>query len=404
MNSDLILYSIKGLRYRALRSWLTILGVVIGIAVIILLVSLGQGITNSINKELDAFGSNTMIIMPGSQESLSEGGGPAGQGATKGKMYKNDMDRLGNIGGIGIMSPFLYGVFGVSYKGETASITITGIEPENYMEIYPNLKLAKGRLPKDGDRHVIAIGNKIAYELFKNDLEVNSAVKIREQQFRVVGIFEPTGGTFDDTDTSVFAPFEDVEGMMSKSLSKGEIAGVLIGVKKGYDVGEVQKEVEFAMRNSHKVKEGEEDFMVITSDFIAEQIGAITGLLTAFLGAIAAISLVVGGVTVSNTMFMSVLERVKEIGTLKAIGANRKDIMDVFLFESAAIGFLGGAIGIAFGLGLVGVLLLFDVPAAPSLELVAFCAIFSVLLGAVSGYIPARQAAGMNAVEAMRYE
>ncbi len=399
---DLVRYSIKGLKYRALRSWLTILGVVIGISVIVVLVSLGQGITGFVNKEMEGFGPNNIMVMPGSSMP-SSGPGP-GQAATKGKLYKNDMDRLSRLEGIELMTPFLYGVFSVSYKEEFGTFTISGVEPENYAEAFPSMKIAQGRMLKSGDRRVIVIGDKIAKGLFNEDLQVGSLVKIRDRKFKVIGVMERTGGTFDDTDTSVIAPFEDIEELMSASISKGEIAGILLVMKKGTDISGAEEDSKEILRNAHKVREGEEDFMVISAESISGQIGAITGMLTAFLGAIAGISLFVGGITVANTMFMSVLERVKEIGTLKSIGATSGDLLFIFLFESASIGLLGGVIGIAAGLVLVFLLSLVGVPVAPSIELVGFCLAFSVALGAVSGFLPARQAAKMNAVDALRYE
>ncbi|MEM3060714.1 MAG: ABC transporter permease [Candidatus Anstonellales archaeon] len=400
--SDLILYAIKGLRRQALRSWLTILGIVIGVAAIVVLVSLGEGVSSIIKKEMEQFGPQNIIIMPGNVFA-SFMVGPSGP-PTQGKLYKSDIERLSGIDGIRIISPFLYGAFSVSYRGEVGTFTVTGIEPENYADAFPSLKIAEGRMLKDGDRYVLVIGDKIAHGLFKEDLRVNSVLRISGKNFQVVGILERTGGTFDDTDTSVIAPFKDIEELLSKNIQDNEISGILVVMKDNWNMKEAEEEIKKTLREAHRVREGEEDFTVLSAETVSSQVKNISDILSVFLGAISAISLMVGGITIANTMFMSVLERRQEIGILRAMGATKKWIRFVFLVESAIIGIIGGSIGIIVGLLIISIFWLIGIPATPTLSLILFCGIFSLLIGIISGIIPASRSAEMDAVEALRYE
>lgn len=386
---------------RSLRSYLTILGVVIGIFSVFILISIGQGISSSVNKELEAFGKNTIIVSPGSLMSASAGPNAP---PTSGKFFLKDLNYLQRVDGIDILTPFIYGKLGINYKGEQLSATVIGIEPQNFQRAVTSIEISDGRFIKDGDRQVLVVGSKIAKDYFKKPLYVNSAVEIAGKKYRIVGIMKATGGTLDDTDTTVYAPIDDVREVLGGLLSKDEIHGMYLITKDGYDVNEVGDDIKFTLRTQRGLLEGEEDFTVITPSFINERVGMITGMLTAFLGGIAAISLLVGAVTIANTMFMSVLERYNEIGVLKAIGAKEGDILQIFIFESGIIGLAGGTVGMLAALAVAQVLSLFGVPVSPSIELIGFCMLFSLLIGIIAGYFPAKNAAQMVPVEALRTE
>ncbi|VVB58475.1 MacB-like periplasmic core domain protein [Candidatus Anstonella stagnisolia] len=398
MQKDLFLYALRALMQRSLRSYLTILGVVIGICSVFILISIGQGISASVNKELDAFGSHTIIITPGKLSAMGTGAPQSG------RFFIQDMKWIERAGGIDILTPYLYGRIAMDYKGEQLSATVIGIEPQNFQKAVSTIEIADGRFLKEGDRQVLVIGDKIAKNYFKKDLAVNSVVTIGGKSYRVIGIMKATGGTLDDTDTTIYAPIDDVREVLGNQLAKDEIHGIYIIANSEYNAEEVAQEIKSTLRARRGLLEGNEDFSVITSAFISEQLGIITGLLTAFLGGIAAISLVVGGVTIANTMFMAVLERYSEIGILKAVGARKPDILKIFLFESGIIGIVGGAIGIVVGLVLIEILSFFGVPVSPSAELAGFCLLFSFLIGIVAGYFPAKNAAEMVPIEALRTE
>lgn len=386
---------------RSLRSYLTILGVVIGIFSVFILVSIGQGVTASVNSELEAFGSSTIVVSPGSLMAASPGPNAP---PMSGRFFLKDLRLLERVDGIDFLTPYLYGRIGMEYKGEQLSATVLGIEATNFQRAVSTLEIEDGRFIREGDRQVLVIGSKIATEYFNDDLYVNSVVDIGGKKYRIAGIMKATGGTLDDTDTSIYAPIEDVREVLGSLLARDEIHGMYIITKEGYDVEEVAEDIKFTLRSQRGLLEGEEDFTMVTPAFISEQVGIITGLLTAFLGGIAAISLLVGSVTIANTMFMSVLERYSEIGVLKAIGAKQGDILKIFIFESAIIGLAGGAIGILIGIMVAQVLSLFAVPVSISMELAAFCLFFSLVIGVVAGYFPAKNAAQMVPVEALRTE
>jgi len=371
---------------------------VIGICSVFILISIGQGISASINKELEAFGSHTIIISPGTLSAMSTGGPQTG------RFFTQDMNWIDRVGGIDVITPFLYGRVAIEYKDEQLSATIIGIEPQNFQKAVTTLEIADGRFLKEGDKQVLVIGDKIAKNYFKKDLQVNSAVTIGGKKYRVIGIMKATGGTLDDTDTTIYAPIDDIREVLGNQLAKDEIHGIYLVANSEYNAEEVAQEIKSTLRSRRGLLEGNEDFSIITSAFISEQMGIITGLLTAFLGGIAAISLVVGGVTIANTMFMAVLERYSEIGILKAVGAREPDILRIFLFESGTIGIVGGAIGILVGMVLIQILSFFGVPVSPSAELALFCLLFSFLIGVVAGYFPAKNAAEMIPIEALRTE
>jgi len=403
MQKDLFLYALSGLMHRSLRSYLTILGVVIGICSVFILISIGMGISASINKELEAFGSHTIVISPGKLSSLMASGSPNAP-ATTGKFFLSDMKWVERASGIGVITPFIYGRLGMEYQGEKLTSYIIGIEPQNFQKVVSTIEIADGRFLKEGDRQVLVIGDKIAKNYFKKPLMVNSMVSIGDKKYRIVGIMKATGGTLDDTDTTVYAPIEDVRAVMSNLLAKDEIHGIYLITNDDANVEEVASNIKDSLRARRGELEGEETFTVITPAFISEQVGVITGLLTAFLGGIAAISLIVGAVTIANTMFMAVLERYQEIGVLKAVGGREPDILRIFLFESGIIGLAGGAIGVLVGFALVELLLAFGVPASPSGALALFCLLFSLIVGIVAGYFPARHAAQMLPIDALRAE
>lgn len=402
MFSDLLNYSLNGLRRRVLRSALTVTGIVIGITAIMVLLSLGQGLSESVNKQLDSFSPNIVIVIPGSPG----GGGGGGQLApSSGKLYLNDMARLGKLNEINLLTPVIMGRISMEFRNETASVSMTGIEPKNYRQSNSGMELSAGRFLEDNDKQVLVIGDKVAKGTFKrDDLSVGSAVYVQGRPFRIVGLLAPKGGSsFDSTDSTVYVPIDDMRTLLKNALAKDEISAIYIELKEGASLPEAEENIRFVIRSSHKTREGEEDFYLLTQQFIKERIGAITLALTAFLGGLASISLFVGGVTVANTMFASVLERYKEIGTLKAIGASKNAIFMIFLIEAVVLSVGGGLIGCAIatafmlGLGFIGV------PIWMSWELYAFAMVFALVVGVVSGISPARRASNLEVVDTLRY-
>jgi putative ABC transport system permease protein len=402
-HTDIARYVAGNIAHRQLRSWLTVLGIVIGIGAIVALISIAQGVTNDINRQLEQFGKDMIIISPGNLR-LGAGGGPPGvRPPSVGKLFENDAKRLEKIGGVRSVSKVANGRPTVSFKEQNISAPVSGVEPSMFLDM-PSLEIESGRALADGDRHVAVMGGQVAQDMFDKPVSLNSIIYIQGEKYRVVGLIKRSGNSFSGTDGATYIPYDDAKKIYAKTLLKGEITAINVRTKPGFEAKDVAAEVEFELRAAHRVDEESQDFTLITSDFINEQVGAITGLLTLFLGGIASISLVVGGVGVANTMFMAVMERTREIGVLKAVGATSADILEIFMVEAGIIGLVGGTIGTLFGAAIAFVVTLFGVSASVTWELALFALSFSVGVGIVSGYVPAKNASKLPAVEALRYE
>jgi putative ABC transport system permease protein len=400
---DLFLFAIRNMRQRRLRSWLTVFGIVIGIGAIVALIAIAQGLTNGINKELEMFGKDEIIVTPGSLKQLQSGGGGGQLSPTSGKLFENDAQRLEKVPGIRLSTNVIMQRPTIEFRGQNLSANIMGVEPEAFTDV-TTIEIEQGRWLAPGDRGTVVFGAKIANDIFRSPIVLNSVVLINGKKFRAVGLIKRTGNTFDDTDTSVYLPYEDAKDMFGSVLLPNEINYIYMKTKPGFEAKDVAEDISLELRSAHKVGEGNEDFTLITSDFINEQVGNITSLLTVFLGGIAGISLLVGGVGVANAMFMAVMERTQQIGVLKAIGATRNDILESFILEAALIGMVGGVLGVALGAGVSLLVGAFGIAAEVSVELALFAMAFALGVGGIAGFIPARRAADLPPVEALRYE
>lgn len=400
---EMINYAFNALRYRGLRSWLTVLGIVVGITTIVVLIGLVQGLKDDITEQIKGFGANTIIISPATSS------GTAGPGSsfatTKGKLYMTDYERVKRLGSIAYITPVIAGTTSARYRDKEISLSVLGIEPELFKQTAGTLNIEKGRFLTSSDRHVVVIGQNVAYEKFDEDLQISSPLYLEDQRFLTVGIIAKTGSTFASQDDAVYISLDDARVLFSDRLAENEISSMRISVKEGENPDEVADEINSIMLASHRVKEEDKDFTITTASSINKSVDNVTGILGIFMGAIAGISLLVGGVGITNTMFMSVLERTREIGTLKALGANEKDIQKLFLVESIMIASVGGLIGLAAAFVIIILIKTFGGVPAAFIPWVALAAIlFSGTVGALAGYFPARQAARLDPVEALRYE
>ncbi len=400
---DVFTYGTHSLAHSQLRTWLTILGIVIGISAVIVLVSIGQGLNQSVQEQLSQFGTSTIIVVPVNLQAGSGFRGP--NGATSGILTTNDVELIRKIADVDMVSPTLSQRAVVDFKGKNITASVSGIEPSVYQQVFSEIVVGDGRYLSDSDVGAVVLGNDMAATGFgKNEVKVNNRVDINGKPFRVVGILKKTGNVFASVDSGMFMTYTDAKDLFSDRLLNKEVNSIVVKAKDGSNVDEVADEIKVALRNKRGEREGEEDFGLVTPSFINSTVGSITSLLTVFLGAIAAISLIVGGVGIMNTMFMAVVERTREIGTLKAIGAKRDEILAIFLVESGIIGLIGGVIGVVLSIAVLLAAEQLGAPVYISPFVIAGAFLISFLIGMVSGFVPSWNASKVSPLEALRYE
>jgi len=402
--SEALNYSLKNISRRKLRSWLTIIGIIIGIITIVAIISISDGITDDIVSQLDAFGSNQMFIIP---VNIDDASGFSSAGiTTSGKLFERDADRVERIPGVISVTKINYGRASIEFKDKEIVTAVYGVEPEMFEQYAHYMKIEKGRIFKDNERRVVVLAADAATELFdKKKIDVGNYMYFDGEKYKVVGVLEKIGTSLSQTDDSaIYIPYEDGKNLFGNQLSKNEVSIIYVTIGEGENAEDIKYTIERAIAAYHKTTVDDKDFSVITVDFISEVVGGILGLLSTFLFIIAIIASVVGGIGISNTMFMSVAERTSEIGIMKSIGATGRDILQMFIIEAGIIGLIGGLIGLVLGVLVVEVIKGFGVPAIITPGLVVFAVLFSVGVGIVAGLIPAREAAKMDPIVALKKE
>jgi len=402
---DIVAYSLKSLSHRKMRAWLTVLGIVIGIAAVISLMTLGQSFSDQVDKQLSSLGSNTIFITPSSGSSGGLGGG--GLAPSAGKLYDKDAERVKRVPEVSEVARLLSVRGTVGYKDKNLTASISGVEP-GVFEKTTAIKMANGRFLQENDRGAVVIGDKVAYDTFgsRNTLAVNSVILIKGVKYKVIGIMEKSGGGFgfSNTDSGIYIPFSEAREMFKSTLAPNEVQAMVLSVREGSDMNEVVDKLKNELDASHKVKPENRDYSVVDPASIQKAVSSVLSMITVFLGAIAGISLLVGGLAIASSMFTSVIERTHEIGVLKAIGATRSDILRIFVIEAGAIGGIGGAFGVLIGMGVAYGATAFGLPSVVGVPLILFGVGFAVVIGLASGFVPARNAAKMTPVDALRYD
>ena len=405
MFTDYISLALRNVRKRGIRSWLTMLGVFIGIASVVSLISLGQGLENAIVGQFGALSVDTLLV-----QGADTGFSPPGSTSVR-KMSTDDLELIEKVSGVRIAIPRHLRVAEIIFNDvlDFAGVGSIPEDKEKMGEIYEslNIETAQGKLLEAGDFGKIVLGNDfIDTEFYGKPIRLGSQLEIEGKNFEVKGILKETS-TF-TLNGAILMMEEDMRSVFE--IPDDEIDFIVVRVGDENQIEQVADEISRKLRKDRNQDIGEEDFEVQTPIQSLATVNTILNVINIVVIGIALISLLVGGIGIANTMFTSVLERTKEIGIMKAIGAKNSNILSVFMIEAGVLGLVGGIVGAIIGLGLafavskianaaLGSVIL---SVAPSMPLVFSSVGFALLIGIASGLFPAYQASKLNPVEALR--
>jgi putative ABC transport system permease protein len=407
---DILRTAVLALRGNWMRSALTSLGVIIGIAAVIVMVSVGQGTQAEIDKLVSGLGSQRLDISPGG------GRGPGGARMGAGSFFtltEDDADAIrAEIPEVQYVAGALRGNTQVVYAENNAATDWQGVQPDFFAINGWELAEGDGFDAQDygGAAKEVILGDTVRRTLFGDDSGVGQTIRVGRVPFLVVGTLAPKGqgGFGQDQDDVVMVPMETARRRLlgAMGLPPGAVMQIALTVGNAGDLGYVQGEVEALLRQRHRIKPGEEDdFRVRNISEIVATRTATTNLMSKLLGAVASICLVIGGIGIMNIMLVSVTERIREIGLRMAVGAGPTDVRRQFLAEAMLISMIGGVIGIAIGvLGALAVERFSELPAELNLRVVLLAAAFSIGTGLFFGYYPARKASLLDPIEALRQQ
>jgi putative ABC transport system permease protein len=410
--------AMRGLSANKLRSVLTMLGIIIGVGAVITLLSVGQGVEKLITEQLQSVGSNLLFVLPVNISDDASQAGPPGTQQFNPSLTVSDYEAIRdpfNVPDVAAAAPEVNLRSTVTQQKNTISIQVSGVTPE-YQQVR-NFLAAEGNFISDQDlasrARVAVLGVRAAERLFEpGEYPVGRTIKIDRIPFEVIGVMEEKGGgAFGSEDDVIFVPMSTAHERLVPRLqnASGEplLTVIYVQVASEDRLDAARVEIEELLRARHNIQfRDDDDFTVINQADIISIFGEITNVITIFLGAIAAISLLVGGIGIMNIMLVSVTERTREIGIRKAVGARRQDILAQFLIEAVVLSLIGGFIGIALGWG--GALAISnlqdDLTAVVTAQSILLATGFSAAVGLFFGIYPATRAASLNPIEALRYE
>ena len=386
-----------------MRSILTMLGIIIGVAAVIALVSIGNGVKQDIQNSISSLGSNLLMVMPGAPR--TPGVRPSA-GSMK-SLKVSDYEAISKLDGVKAASPMTNGSYVVIYQNKNWTTSVSGVS-YNYLDVN-NWSMKSGRFLSEKNvqnrERVAVVGKTVVKNLFGDEDPVGAEIRVKNIPFRIIGVLNSkgSGAMGNDRDDMVIIPYttamERVEGVDYLRM-------IYVVGKDENGIDRLQSDIENLLRVRHGIKDTNlDDFNIQNMNSIMETMEETTGTLTLFLGAVAAISLVVGGIGIMNIMLVSVTERTREIGVRKALGATYSVIVTQFLIEAVVISLMGGIIGIILGIGsskLIG--MASGMSTVISVPTIVMSFAFSMAIGLIFGIYPARKAAKLNPIDALHYE
>jgi len=396
--------AVKNLKTRSLRSWLTILGVVIGVFLVVALLSLSEGIKNAILTQIRMMGEDVLMVMPGGADDFMTA-------MMGGLMLTNENIRvIEKTKGVDLVVPILWRAETARHGGETKAVFLFGYPRERGQDfLIENMGfyLTQGSWPRAGGREVI-VGPLVPTEIFP-EMKVGDEIVIEGKRYKVTGVLRSFGNRQDDSMIAL-----DLEHLRQITGIREGAHFASVSIYEGLNPNDVRASIMAELEETKQRARGKEDtppFTVFTREQISDMVGNIMLMLQALIFSIASIAVLVGAIGITNTMYTSVRDRIKEIGIMKAVGAKNTDISKIFLIESGIIGLIGGMGGVVSGIGLAKLVELYlrinpivplEVIISPILVFLVLA--FSFLIGCVSGFLPARRAAKLSPVDALRYE
>jgi putative ABC transport system permease protein len=400
---DFFALAFKNLRHRGIRSWLTLLGIFIGVMAVVSLISLGAGLQAAVSAQFGVSSTQALTVQAGGLQA-----GTPGTGVTK-SLTRDDAEAIERLSAVEFATSRNIETLDIEFNNKIAFTMIVSVDKNRESEMYETMDLEadRGKMLSSGNLGNVVIGHNIAdgsKNGFDRDVEVGKTILVQGERFKVVGIMKKKGSFMLD---NMILMYDDDLGSLVHYGNDVDIIGVK--VKSPDLMDKAKEEIEKLMRERRDVDEGKEDFEVATPDAILATVNSVLGGVKAFIIIIASISILVGAVGIINTMFTSVLERRGEIGIMKAIGAKNSHIFMQFLIESGLLGLAGGLVGCVFGtlIGIFGVIAINnwiggDVVLGVDFVLIGGTLVGSFLIGSVAGIVPAMNAAKQNPVEALR--